>query len=374
MGLFDFWRTNRIDWDEAFDFGIGEISEKIHMKQLAIQTCVNMIAKSVSQTEFKTIGDVQGADEILYRLNVRPNINYSATEFWQKVVAKLIYDNEVLIVMNDEEDLLVADTFERSVYAMVDNTFKYVTVDGFEFQRTFNQRDVLYLRLNNDNLMNAIDGLYGDYGELFGRLMEFQKRKGQIRGTFNTDGINEKGEEARKKIESYVDKVFQSFQKKTISIIPLQKGMTYTELGSNQPSASVDEINKVTDGFLHQLEKSLGIPGETADANSWNKKYMTMCVRPLLKIIADELNGKFLYKREYLAGARIKAVTVSYQSVFDLSTSIDKLISSGFATINEMREEAGWHPSDDEIANKHFITKNYTELEEGQAPEGGDNE
>lgn len=379
MGLFDFWRTNRIDWDEAFDFGIGEISDKIHMKQLAIQTCVNMIAKSVSQTEFKTIGDVQGADEILYRLNVRPNINYSATEFWQKVVAKLIYDNEVLIVKNDEDDLLVADTFERSVYAMVDNTFKQVAVDGFEFQRTFNQRDVLYLRLNNDNLMKAIDGLYGDYGELFGRLMEFQKRKGQIRGTFNTEGINEKGEEARKKIENYVDKVFQSFQKKTISIIPLQKGMTYNEIGSNQPVASVDEINKVTDGFLNQIAKALGIPialliGEMSDVEKQTKNYMTFCIKPLLKKISDELNGKFLYKREYLAGARIKAITVSYHSVFDLSTSIDKLISSGFATINEMREEAGWHPSDDEIADKHFITKNYTELAEGQSPEGGDNE
>lgn len=378
MGLFDFWRTNRIDWDEAFDFGIGEISEKIHMKQLAIQTCVNMIAKSVSQTEFKTIGDVQGADEILYRLNVRPNINYSATEFWQKVVAKLIYDNEVLIVMNDEEDLLVADTFERSVYAMVDNTFKQVTVDGFEFQRTFNQRDVLYLRLNNDNLMKAIDGLYGDYGELFGRLMEFQKRKGQIRGVVELEGLNAKDDKTRGKIEEYIGKVFTAFSKKTVAVIPEQKGMKYREIGSNQPVASVDEINKVTDGFLNQIAKALGIPiallvGEMSDVEKQTKNYMTFCIKPLLKKISDELNGKFLYKREYLAGARIKAITVSYHSVFDLSTSIDKLISSGFATINEMREEAGWHPSEDEIAKKHFITKNYTELE-GQTPEGGDNE
>lgn len=378
MGLFDFFRTRGINWDDAIDLGIEDVAEKIHMKRLAVQTCVNMIAKSISQTEFKTIGDVEGANEILYRLNVRPNINYSSSEFWQKVVSKLIYDNEVLIVVNDQEDLLIADTFEHVQYAMVDDSFKEVTVGDFTFQRTFMQRDVFYFRLNNDNLMDAIDGLYADYGELFGRLMEFQKRKGQIRGTLNVEGINDKGEEARNKIEAYVNRVFQNFRKNTVSIIPLQKGITYTEIGANQPVSSVDEINKVTDGFLNQIAKALGIPiallvGEMSDVEKQTKNYMTFCVRPLLKKITDELNGKMLYKKEYLDGARISAVAVSYHSIFDLATSVDKLISSGFATINEMRAEAGWHPSTDEIADKHFITKNYTELAEGEALEGGDN-
>lgn len=380
MGFLDIFRTRGIEFDDAIDLGIEDVSEKIHMKRLAVQTCVNMIAKSISQTEFKTVGTVEGAEEILYKLNVRPNINTSSSEFWQKVVSKLIYENEVLIVRDDMDNLLVADTFHREEYALVDDTFKSVVVGNFEFKRTFAQRDVFHLRLNNDHLMQAIDGLYADYGELFGRLMEFQKRKGQIRGTLNVEGINDKGEEARKKIEGYVNRVFQNFRKNSVSIIPLQKGITYTEIGANQPVVSVDEINKVTDGFLNQIAKALGIPialliGEMSEVEKQTKNYMTFCIRPLLKKITDELNGKMLYKREYLEGARIKAVAVSYHSIFDLATSADKLISSGALTINEVREEMGLHPSTDENADKHFITKNYTQLVDGSdALKGGDNE
>lgn len=379
MGLLDFFRTRGIEWDDTIDLGIEDITDKIHLKRLAIQTCVNMIAKSISQTEFKAIGDIEASDELLYRLNVRPNINQSSAAFWEKVVSKLIYDNEVLIVRSDTDDLLIADSFEQVHYAMVDNTFKSVVVGDFEFQRIFSQRDVIFWQLNNDHLMKSIDGLYADYGELFGRLMEFQKRKGQIRGIFNTEGINDKGEDARRKIESYVNKVFQNFQKNSVSIIPLQKGMSYTEIGANQPVSSVDEINRLTDGFLNQIAKALGIPiallvGEMSDVEKQTKNYMTFCVRPLLKKITDELNGKFLYKKEYLEGARIKAVAVSYHSIFDLATSADKLISSGALTINEVREEMGLHPSTDEIANTHFITKNYTKLADSEDTlEGGDN-
>lgn len=368
MGFFDFFRTQRIDFD-AIDLGIEDVTEKIHMKRLAVQTCVNMIAKSVSQTEFKTIGNVDGAAEILYRLNVRPNVNQSSTEFWQKVVSKLIYDNEALIVVNDQDDLLIADTFTHERYAMVDDTFKNVTVGDFEFRRTFAQREVYYLRMNNDNLMNAIDGLFADYGELFGKLMEFQKRKGQIRGVVEIDSLIARDDKTRGKIEEYIGKVFTAFRKKTIAVIPEQKGMKYREIGSNQPVASVEEINKVTDGFLNQIAKALGIPialliGEMSEVEKQTKNYMTFCIRPLLKKITDELTGKSIDKEEYMAGGRIAAVAVSYNSIFDLATSVDKLISSGFATINEMREEAGWHRSEDKIADKHFITKNYTELEE----------
>lgn len=378
MGLFDFWRTNGINFDEI-EFGIGDITERIYMKRLAVQTCINFIAKSISQTEFKTIGKVDGSEEILYRLNVRPNVNQSSTEFWQKVVSKLVYDNEVLIVVNDQDDLLIADTFECQTYAMVENTFKYVTVDNYEFSRTFTQRDVIYLRLNNDHLMNAIDGIFADYGELFARLVEFQKRRGQIRGVVEIEGLNARDDGTREKIEGYINKVFTAFSKKAIAVIPQQKGMKYTEINSNQPTFSVEEIDKVTNGFLSQVATSLHIPislikGEMADVEKQTKNFMTFCIRPLLKKITDEFNGKSVEKKEYLAGGRITAAAVNYHSIFDLATSVDKLISSGFATINEMREEAGWHRSDDEIADKHFITKNYKEMDESQAAEGGENE
>ena len=54
-----------------------------------------------------------------------------------KVIYKLIYNNEVLIVVNDTKDLLIADSFERVEYALYPDIFKGVTIGEYEFERSF---------------------------------------------------------------------------------------------------------------------------------------------------------------------------------------------------------------------------------------------
>lgn len=83
-----------------------------------------------------------------YKLNVRPNTDESAATFWQKVIRKLIYDNEVLIVVTDTKDLIIADDFVREEYALYDDIFKQIMVDDFEFERNFKMSEVIYLEYN----------------------------------------------------------------------------------------------------------------------------------------------------------------------------------------------------------------------------------
>ena len=45
--------------------------------------------------------------------------------------------NEVLIVVNDTKDLLIADSFERVEYALYPDIFKGVTIGEYEFERSF---------------------------------------------------------------------------------------------------------------------------------------------------------------------------------------------------------------------------------------------
>ncbi|MCO0600623.1 phage portal protein [Peribacillus butanolivorans] len=133
------------------------------------------MAEPISQSEFYVKKDKKIVkDEMYYRLNVRPNPNMSASQFWQTVVHKLIYDNECLIIQADSEDLLFADSFLRIEYAL---TFKDVTIKDYTFSRTFQMSDVIYLEYSNKKLSSMLDGLYSDYGELFGRIIEFQKLK-----------------------------------------------------------------------------------------------------------------------------------------------------------------------------------------------------
>nr|GGG64711.1 phage portal protein [Virgibacillus oceani] len=311
-----------------------------------------------------------------YRLNVRPNPNMSASHFWQTVIYKLIHDNECLIIKSDSDDLLIADDFTRIEYGLVEDLFQGVTVKNFTFQRTFRMGEVVYLEYDNERLSKLIDGLFTDYGSLIGRLFEFQKHKNQIRATVDMEGVNAKDPRTQERLQNFINRMYQSIKEKAFAIVPQQKGFTYNEQSLSTQGASVEEINKITNGFLDQVARALGIPialvhGEMADVEKATRNFMTFCIDPFLKKIKDELDGKFIAKKDYLAGTKVDIRRISYSNLFDLATAIDKLVSSGTFTRNEVREEAGHERSDDPNLDKFIITKNYQKANE---LEGGENE
>lgn len=344
---------------------IEKTSDKIHLKKLAIQTCTDMIGRTISQTEFYIRKEDRIiTDEWYYRLNVRPNKNMSASLFWQTVIHKLIHENECLIIQSDTKDLLIADSFIRNHYPLVGDTFNDVIVQGYKFNRTFQMADVIYLEYSNNKIAKLLDSLYSDYGELFGRIIEFQKRKNQIRSTVAVDSTNEKSLETQAKLQNYINKLYKAFANKAVAIVPQQKGFKYAEAQSNMQAHGVDEVMKVSNGFLDQVAMSLGIPkplihGDMADIEKVTKNYLSFCIDPFLKKIRDELTEKTLDKSKYMAGERIETNRVAYRDIFDVATAADKLRSSGIANGHELRDRLGLPRSNDPLHDKFVITKNY---------------
>ncbi|WP_418910229.1 phage portal protein [Bacillus albus] len=376
------WISNVLNKNKeiAFMFDVDmfiDTANRVHMKRLAIDTCISLLGRTISQSEFRVKnGEEFEKNELYYRLNVRPNKNMTASTFWEKFIQKLVYDNECLVIQTDDEDLLIADDFQHNEYAVFEDTFTNVVVKDYEFKRSFKQSEVIHLKYRNDKLSPLIDGLFSDYGDLFGRILSSQKRKNQIRGTVDMDMIGAKTQEQVDKLQKFIDDMYQAIGKKDIAIVPQQKGIEYKEVYNGSANGpSVEEINKVTNGFLNQVAMAMGIPtaliyGEMADVEKQTKNYMNFTVKPLLKKISNEVNVKFFEMNEYLEGQKIEVKSISYQSIFELAESIDKLISSGAFRGNEVRLEAGYEVSDDPNLNKHYITKNYAEMNAG---EGGEN-
>lgn len=362
---------------------IEDPSKRIQLKKLAFNTCINFIAKTISQAEFRYMENGKfKKDEIYYRLNIRPNLNQTAAEFWEKVIYKLIYDNECLIIHTDTDDLLIADTFTRDSYAVFEDTFKSVVVDDYEFQRTFTRDNVIYLTYNNERLTPLLNGLYEDYGELFGRIVKAQMRKNQIRATVDIESIHNPGEETQKRIQNFIDRLYNAFGKRDIAVVPQQKGFKYEEHTKNAGSGqSVEEVDKVADGFLTQVARAMNIPpslvkGEMADVENQTKNFMFFCINPFIEKISDELNARLLTKEEYMSGKEIVVRKPSYRDIFDVATAVDKLRAAGITNGNELRDKLGWEPVDDPILENYYITKNYTEqsdsLEGGEVNEAQD--
>ncbi|MFD2046020.1 phage portal protein [Ornithinibacillus salinisoli] len=358
------------------DLGLLEdTSNRIHMKKIAIQTCINLLARTISMSEFRVKdGKKSIKNELYYRLNVKPNQNQSASTFWEKVIYKLIYDNECLIIQSDTQDLLVADTFTKVEYALYGDTFKDVTIKNHTYQRTFKREDVLYLEYNNEKLTPIIDGLYADYGELFGRVINAQKRKSQIRGTVDVEGLTGTDKEKTAKVQNFIDRVYKAFTNKDIAVVPQQKGYKYQEHSKDVKGHPVDEIEKISDAFLKQVARALNIPiplvlGENADIEKPTRNFMLFGVDPFIKKIGDELNGQLFTRTDYFKGKKMEIKRVSYRDIFDVAAAVDKLRAAGVANGNELRDKLGWDEVDDPILEKYFITKNYTE----DSLEGGEN-
>ena len=377
MGLLNLFKREVPEIGFEFE-DLERMFGNLQLKSLAVDKSAEFIARIFAKSEFKYLEDGKAKfSDWNYLLNVRPNKNESASDFWQKVVYRLITKNEVLIVLTKDDQLLVADSYTRTKYAVYDDVFEFVTCKGFTFEKRFRMSEVIFLQYNNNRLQDYISDLFTDYEKLHTRLVEALARNNQIRGTLKTKNNGSFDKEMLAKLQSYAEILFKSFNTKTIAIVPAQDGMEYTEHTNTTGTSniSVDELKKLRQQFDDEVADILGIPtalihGDMANLENSQKMFNSYCYQSLVKKMSDGLNFALVSKWKYERNNLFVIVGEGQKDKFALAENIDKLISSGAMTRNEVRSELGLesvHGGD-----KFLITKNY-QLGE-QIEKGGEKE
>lgn len=351
---------------------LQDTSQRAYLKRLALDTCIQFLGRSIAQSDFQVRnGNKVIKKDLYYKLNVRPNSDQSATSFWEKVIYKLIYDGECLIILSDTDDFLIADDFYRKEYALLDDVFSEVVVKNYEFKRSFKMSDVLYLEYGNAKLSQFLDGLFDDYGEMFGRMINAQLRNYQLRGIVQV-GTGQVFDDAKQeKLQSFINKLYAVFNKSSVAIVPQMQGLEYQELGATRAmtTQSIEELTNLKKSVVSDVAKILGIPpslihGEMADLSNSMKAFDRYCKRNFVHKIQDEMNAKLFTPQEFIEGQEIKIVNQG--SPLESAEAADKLIASGAFNRNEVREMFGYERSDDSELDRYILTKNY------QSDEGGD--
>lgn len=359
----------RVDLSDLYDSDTKHTASK----RIAIESVIGYIARIIIQSEFRIrCNDKYIKDTTYYKFNVKPNKNQTSAKFWYDVVHKLIYGGECLVVKSRTDDLLIAEDYQRSEYAVKEDVFSNVFVKGMELDGSFRRSEVLFFEYGNEKLSALVDSLFYDYGELIGRMFETQKMKNQIRSTVDVESNLIKTEEGRKTLQNFIDRTYKAIKEKAIAIVPQQKGMEYKEHSKQSSTGqSVDEINKTTGGFLDQVCHSVGLPpsllkGDMADVENMTRNAMKFCIDPIITILKDELNMQFINESDFLNGEQIQIKRISYRDMFDVAVAIDKLRSSSVANGHELRDEMGLEHSDDPIHDTFIMTKNYEPVEGGE--------
>lgn len=348
-----------------------ELQAEVVYKQLAIETCVDLIAKALARCEFKTFEKGQTyRGNNYYLLNVEPNTNQNATEFWYQVFYKYLYEGEALIVMADEQ-LLLADSFVPKEYALYPNTYKNVTVKDFTFNTVFYEKDVFHFKLTDKNIKNVIDSLYNSYGKLLSGTMNSYKRKNNKRWFANADYIRGQDDETQKEIDDMLQAQLKDWFDPDKEAVVFQKQKGYemedaSDTAKQGMKADSGDIRNMIDDIFNFVAMGFHVPrtllkGDVAEIEENIDSLIMFALNPVAEVFNDELNRK-LYKREGFIKRSYTQIDTSKIKLLDLSklaVALDKLFAIGGATINEVMEELGKNPINEPWANERYITKNY---------------
>lgn len=353
-----------------------EKMSRLVVEEFTIHAAINLIANCISKCEFKTF---QSGKEFLgeesYKWNYEPNINQNSSQFIQELVTKLLYNNECLVVESNGQ-LIIAETYGSQEFALKETIFSGVSRKGFTYNRSFNMSDVLYFKLNNKNIRQLLKNLCSGYNQILNEAVEKYEKAGGEKGTLHIDAVAQGKKYGDKSFEDVFEDLmnnrFKKFFNSSSAVLPLFDGFEYTKQAAEQSKKSTSEVKDITDlteEILQTVARAFNIPvsllkGDVSDVDKITKNFLTFCIDPICEMIATEINRKRYGKKQVQTGSYIKmdTTTIMHVDIFDIAEKIDKLIASGMYCIDELRKKLGDAELNTEESKKHFITKNYMDL------------
>lgn len=357
-----------------------EYGTKLAIEKFAINVAVNLISGCISKCEFKTyLRNEEVKIDEYYLWNIEPNKNQNSSEFIQEFVSKLLTKNECLIVEVNGQ-MIIADSFNQREYALVENIFESVTRKDFTFNRTFKMSEVMYFKLNNEDMRVLLSNLMNGYNKLIDMAIGKYKRSGGRKGTVRLDKVATGDEKQQKAVEELFTRKFKTYFEAENAVLDLPKNVEYDEKNGDGNKKSTSEIvdiqNLIKEAFA-RVSQALKIPpallnGDIADIEKITDNFLTFCIDPLVDMIGEEINRKRYGKEEFLKGSYIDIDTtcIKHIDIFAIAEKVDKLIASGMFSIDGLRRKLRETLLNTDWSKKHWITKNYSDIDN---LEGGEN-
>jgi HK97 family phage portal protein len=368
-----------------------QLKAEVAYKKLYVNSAIDLIARSLIACDFESYRDGKLKRSLnYYQLNVAPNKNQNAHEFWVKFVHELVYENEVLIVPISDE-IWVADSFYReTTNGLKEFTYHSISINGEMLNKTYKESEILYFRLSEDSINQVIDSLYNSYGLLLAKAMSDYKGNGKLRfilkGRFMSSLTDENGKAAQalfeEKMKDYTN------PEKLASVLFLPEQVNLEDQSKDPQKMDTRDIKNLAKDMLDFVASAFHIPpsllsgiSEGGISTSGNPtgdldNFILFSVRPIGEMIANEYNKKMFTRDEYLKKTYIKFDMKNFK-LFDLTkfaNAVDKLFAVGGLSINDVIERLGGELIDEDWANKRYVTKNYERAEISGNLKGGDND
>ncbi len=233
--------------------------------------------------------------------------------------------------------------------------------------------EVAFLSLSNQRIKNLLKSTMDEYGELMDVAANAYKNGVGMKAKLH---INNQARASDDKADEKIKKALKAFYNEPNSCYIERDGYNFQPFDTSRKGTqqSTRDIKAMLDDVLEMTSKAFLIPsnianGEVTDTSKAVDDFLTFCLDSVLRLIEDGLNNALYTEQEYLAGTKVKvnAQTIKHVDVLDASAAIDKLISCGAKSVNDILRIMGDEPIDEEWANVHWITKNYVDVLDASA-------
>lgn len=348
-----------------------DIPAELYYKELAIYTASSLISNAISRSEMRTFENgLPVKKQDYYLLNVSPNKNETSSVFWHKVINKVIRDGEALVVEAGGY-IYCADSYGRLLQRpILGDVYDNVSVGNFTFAKHFTQDDSYMFRLDNINVKVLIDGMYEQYGKILSAAAKKLKQSNGQKYKLHIDGVKAGDDEFNREFEEYIKKQLKTYMESENAVYPEFDGykLEADPVYSNSSGSAKDFVDLKKELFS-SVAGAFHIPDSMMTGNITNMadiigSFLTFGVDPYADMITEALN-KRAGSENYMAGNYYQVDTskIMHRDIFGVAPNVSNLISSGVKCIDEVREMLGDAPLNTEWSRKHFITKNFEEIE-----------
>jgi HK97 family phage portal protein len=362
---------------------------KVQLAVMAQEKAACMIAKAIAKSEIVlTKGEERRKDEEYYRLNIRPNDNETATDFWFNVARELVSTGDCVVVRMANGKYYRANSYQMDDYVLFGKTYSNITItDGYNevtLRYGVNSDDVLHFRFGTEKLRVFTKNVLGCLDDALDAVRSLETiantplLKYKVDANLQFRRRTTDGKEVRLTLDNVLDEFKAKIDGKKLAIITEQTGSSL-EFMDVKKQVSAAEVTALADTINKECAAAYDIPlgvfnGQITEQSDATNEFITYAVSPVAEVINDTLNAKLVGQADYVAGERAFVWLAHFKhiDVIDAANSLDKLRAIGF-TLDEIFEMVGYPALNTDFSTKRALTKNYaTEgLEESAQPTGG---
>lgn len=374
--MFNFLFQNKKGEAQSYLDVISVEVKKLELSKMAIQKAKGMIAHAIAKSEFVVQRKTGRArDHVYWTLNIRPNPNETATDFWISAIDRLLTYGEC-VICNVGGSLYIVDTYTDDNAVMMPKMYKDVTIisngETFRLYRNFRADDVIHLRSQNEKIKSYMEKVLLLYDSVLSSIATAKKVASTPKFTLDVPAStpviqtkDEKGNIKKLTIDAYKHQIKALLESDAIEILQNSNGMNINSM-KIESNISSEDIVKIANEIFTECAFAFDIPkavflGEITEKADSTNEFITYAVGWIVELLNDSLNAKLVGEKEYLDGEYIwiDMSGFKHRDILESAANLDKLRSIGF-NFDEIRKTVGWEPLNTEFSQERVITKNYT--------------